>query len=85
MLWHEISMLAQAIARPLDLDDDGVMEQAIEQSRRDDGIAEEFAPFGEAAVGGNEVNAISTTSARKSFGRRYFGAPVPTGNQIRTY
>ena len=31
VLWHEIGMLAQAVTRSLDLNDDGVMEQAIEK------------------------------------------------------
>jgi hypothetical protein len=43
-------MLAQAIACALDLDDDGVVKQAIEQGCCDDGMAEDVTPFGEAAV-----------------------------------
>lgn len=44
-------MLPQVVTRPLDLHDDGVVKQAIEKSRRDDGIAEHLAPFGEATIG----------------------------------
>ena len=47
-------MLAEPIARPLDLDDDGVMEESVEQRRGDDRVAEDVAPFGEAAVGGED-------------------------------
>ena len=35
-----------------------MVKQAIEQSRCDDGIAEELAPFGEAAVGGEDHGAF---------------------------
>ncbi|RXH31891.1 hypothetical protein XH99_10410 [Bradyrhizobium nanningense] len=51
-LGDEISMFAEAIARALDLDDDGVVKQAIEQRGSDDGIAEDLSPLGEAAVRG---------------------------------
>ena len=47
---YEGGVLAEPIARPLDLDDNGVVKQAIEQCSCDDGIAKHFAPFGEAAV-----------------------------------
>ena len=33
-------MLAQAIARAFDLDDDGVVQEAVQEGCRDDGIAE---------------------------------------------
>ena len=42
--------LAQAIAGPLDLDDDGVVKEPIGKRSCDDGIAEDLSPFGEAAV-----------------------------------
>ena len=54
MLWHEIGMLAEPIARPFDLDDDGVVKQTIEKRGGDDGIAEDLAPFGEAPVGSED-------------------------------
>ena len=57
MLWHEVGVLAKPIARSLDLDDDGVVQQAIEQSGGDDGIAEDLTPFGKAAVGGEDHGA----------------------------
>ena len=40
MLGHELGVLAQAVARALDLHDDGVMEQPVQQGRGDDGITE---------------------------------------------
>ena len=58
MLWHEVGVLAQPIARALDLDDDGMVEQPVEQRGGDDGIAEDVAPFGEAAVGGEDHGAL---------------------------
>ena len=39
---RQIGMAAQAIAGALDADDDGVMEEAIEQRRGDDGVTEHF-------------------------------------------
>ena len=51
-------MLVHAIARALDLNDDGMVEQPIEQRGSDDGIAEQVAPFGEAAVGREDHRAL---------------------------
>ena len=50
MLGHQIGMLPQTVARAFDLNDDGMMEQPVEQRGGDDGIAEHVAPFGEAMV-----------------------------------
>ena len=50
-------MLAQAIAGTLDLDDDGVMQEPIEERGGDDRIAEHLAPLGKAAVGGQDHRA----------------------------
>lgn len=47
-------MGAQPVAGALDLDDDGVVEEPVEQRGGDDGITEHLAPFGEAAVRGQE-------------------------------
>ena len=47
-------MLAELIAGALDLDDLGVMQQTIEQGGGDDLVAEDVAPFAEAAVGGED-------------------------------
>jgi len=52
VLGQEIGVLAEAVAGAFDLDDDGVVEQAVEQRRGYYGIAEDLAPFGEAAIGG---------------------------------
>lgn len=47
-------MGSEAVARPLDLDDDGVMEEPVEERCGDDGIAEDVPPFGEASGRGRE-------------------------------
>jgi hypothetical protein len=57
VLGHEIGMLTQAIARALDLDHDRMVQQAVEQRGCNDRIAEDLAPFGEAAVGGEDHGA----------------------------
>ena len=58
MFGDEIGVLTHAIAGALDLNDDGVMEQPVEERGSDDGIAEDFAPFGKAAVGGEDHRAF---------------------------
>jgi len=50
-------MLAEPVAGALDLDDDGMVQQAIEQGRGDNRAAEDVAPFGEAAVRGQDHGA----------------------------
>ena len=50
MVGNEVGVLAHAIAGSLDLNDDGVMEQPVEERSGDDGITEDLAPFSEAAV-----------------------------------
>ena len=55
-------MLAQAIAGALDLDDDRVMQEAVEESRCDNGIAEDLAPFGESAVRREDHGALFISS-----------------------
>jgi hypothetical protein len=47
---HEGGVLSKAIAGALDLHDLGVVQQAIEQGCSDDLVAEDVAPFAEAAV-----------------------------------
>ncbi len=42
-------MLAQAVVRPVDLDDHCVVKQAIQEGRGDHCAAEHLAPLGEAA------------------------------------
>ena len=51
-------MLAEAITGALDLDDDGMVEQAVQQGGGDDGVAEDLAPFGEAAIGGEDHRSL---------------------------
>ncbi|PYE22284.1 hypothetical protein C8J32_11427 [Rhizobium sp. PP-CC-3A-592] len=50
MFRHQFGMLAQSVTRPLDLHDDGVMQQSVEKRGGDNWIAEDIAPFSEAAV-----------------------------------
>ena len=50
-------MLAQAIARPLDLQHDGMMQKAVEERGGDDEVAEDVSPLGEAAVRGEDHGA----------------------------
>ena len=54
-------MLSKAIAGALDLDDLSVMQQAIEQGCGDNLVAEDVAPFAEAAVGGEDHGAALVT------------------------
>jgi hypothetical protein len=42
--------MTEPITRTLDLNDDGVVKQPIEECGSDNGIAEDLAPFCEAAV-----------------------------------
>ena len=51
---QQVGVFAQAITRAFDLNDDGVVEGAIEEGSGDDGIGEDVAPFGEAAVRGED-------------------------------
>ncbi len=43
MLRDQIGVLAQPVACPFDLDNDGIVEQAVEQRGGDEGIAEHLA------------------------------------------
>ena len=57
MFGQEVGVLAQAIARPLDLQHDGMMQKAVEERGGDDGVAEDVSPLGEAAVRGEDHGA----------------------------
>jgi len=61
VLGYEISVSSQPIAGTLDLDDHGVVEQAIEQRGGDDGIAEDFTPLGKPPVGCQDHGAFFVT------------------------
>ena len=56
-LGHEVLVGPQAIGVSLDLDDNGVVEQAIEESGGDHVVAEDLAPLLEGAVGGEDHGA----------------------------
>ena len=51
-------MPTQAVARAIDLDDDGMMQQPVEQRGCDHGTAEDVAPFRKAAVRGEDHRAL---------------------------
>ena len=57
IIGDQVGMLAQPIAGALDVDDDGVMKQTVEQRGCDHRIAENLAPFGKAAIGGQDHRA----------------------------
>jgi hypothetical protein len=44
MLWDEVGVRAQAVAGAFDLDDDGMVQQSIEQRCGNDRAAEDLAP-----------------------------------------
>jgi hypothetical protein len=48
---------AETIAGALDLDDNGMVKQAVEQRGGNDGAAKDLAPFGKAAVRGQNHGA----------------------------
>ena len=49
---NEVGVLSEPVACAFDSDDDGVVEEPVEEGRRDDGVSEDVAPFGEASVRG---------------------------------
>ena len=51
-------MFPQPIGMPLDLDDDGMVQQAVQQGGGHDVVAEEGAPVPEAAIGGKDGGAL---------------------------
>ncbi len=57
MLGHEIGMLSEAVTGALDLDDNGLVQEAVQQGGGDNRVAEHLAPLGEAAVGGEDHRA----------------------------
>lgn len=54
MLGHEVGVLAQPVAGAFDLDDQSMMQQAVEECGGEDRVSEHLAPFGKAAVGGQD-------------------------------
>ncbi len=58
MVGYKIGVLTEPIARTFDLDDNGVMEQPVKEGGGDNGIAEDLAPFCEAAVRGEDNGAF---------------------------
>jgi hypothetical protein len=58
VLGDEFGVLTEAVARALDLDDDGVVEETVEEGGSDDRVAKDLAPLGEAAVGGEDHRSL---------------------------
>lgn len=54
MFRDQVGVGTQPIAGAFDLDDDRMVEQAVEECCYDDRITKDLAPFGEAAVGGQD-------------------------------
>jgi hypothetical protein len=54
----QVDVLAQTVACALDLDDHGMVKQPVQQGGGDNGIAKNLAPFGKAAVGGQDHRAL---------------------------
>lgn len=57
MLGYQIGMFTQPVVGPFDLNDDSVMQQAVEQHGGHDRVAEQLSPLGEAAIGGEDRGA----------------------------
>ena len=58
MLGYKVGVLTELITGAFDLNDDGVVKQPIEESGGDNGIAEDLAPFCEAAVRGEDHGSL---------------------------
>ena len=58
MFGNEVGVFSGSVACAFDSDDDGVVEEPVEEGRRDDGVAEDVAPFGEASVRGEDHRAF---------------------------
>ena len=56
-------MCSEPVAGALDLDDDGVMQQAVEQCGGHDRVAEHLGPFGESSIGGQDHGAFLVACA----------------------
>ena len=59
MLGDEVSIAVEPLAGALDLDDHDVVQERVEHCGRDNGIAEDLSPFGEAAVGCEDHGRLS--------------------------
>src|SRR3546814_10858441 len=66
---NERGVLTHPVAGALDLDDDGVVQQPVEQRGGDNGFAEDLTPFGEAAIGSEDHGAFFVTGVDEQIGR----------------
>jgi hypothetical protein len=65
VLGDEIAVLAQPVAHPHDLDDDGLMKQAVVQGRGHHGITEHLTPFGKVSVQDQDHRSLLTARVDK--------------------
>ena len=63
MLRHQVGVCSQAVAGAFDADHGGMVQQSVEQCGGHHRVAEQFAPFGEAAVGGEHHGAFFVSCA----------------------
>ena len=63
MLRHQVGVRAQSVAGAFDADHGGMVQQSVEQCGGHHPVAEHFAPFGEAAVGGEHHGAFFVSGA----------------------
>ena len=56
-------MFPQPVGMPLDLDHDGMVQQAVQQRGGHDDVTEDGAPVPEAAIGGKDGGALLVVSA----------------------
>ena len=61
MFGQQVCVLAHALAGALDLDDNSMVQKAVEQRGGDDRIAKDVTPFREAAVGGEDHGTLFIT------------------------
>src|SRR3954447_27025719 len=66
-LRNEVGVLAHAVARTLDLHNDGVVQQSVQQGGGDHRVRENLAPFGKAAIGRQDHGALLIARVRSSF------------------
>ena len=63
MLRHQVGVCSQAVAGAFDADHGGMVQQSVEQGSSHHRVAEQLAPFGKAAVGGEHHGAIFVSCA----------------------
>jgi hypothetical protein len=87
VLWMRLcsgmrSVCAQTVASPFDLNDDGVVEEPVEECGGDDGIAEDLTSFREAAVGCEDHGTFLVTCVDQL--EEQVGAALPSAPSFRS-